>query len=121
MLDEGDAKNFHYDWQVAQSLCQPKAIRIRDVLVEHASNQFQLGCEGHKGLRVLEMFLKVSIEEALVLRKDRIEEVYHQQESLEGHILSILILCDHVWVCESHRSLLIVLILHRKNQEDLVK
>ncbi len=121
MLDEGDAQNLDYDRQIAKRLSEPEAISIWNVLIKDTADQPQLSCECHESLWMVELFFKVPQKQTLILRKYRIEQIYHQQKSLEGNILSILVLHNQIWVRQSHSTLIIILILHRKNVKNFIE
>lgn len=70
---------------------------------------------------MVEVLFKVPQKQTLVLRKDCIEQIYHQQKSLEGDILSILVLHYQIWVRQPHSTLIIELILHRENLKNFIE
>jgi len=38
MLNERDSKDLNYDWEVAESLGEPKTVSIWHILVKHTAN-----------------------------------------------------------------------------------
>lgn len=121
VLDEGYAEDFDDNGEVAERLCEPKALGVRHVLVEHATYESQLGSKRDEHLGLVEMLLDVSVKEALVFREDCVEEVYHEEKHLERHILPVLFLHYVARLVQVLRLLVIVLELEGEDLEGVVE
>ena len=55
-------------------------------------------CECHEDLGLIKMFLEVLREQVLELREHCIEHINHQEKNLEGHVLPVLIMFDHIGI-----------------------